>query len=173
MSDEIDHMIERIDRGEDFKVNSALAFAIVGRRLQMSNGELSKVRVAMGEIKRIADAIMRRDPKYLRPGLEDTDMNGAWGGVRYYAESALPAADAGNIDGQSSGPWDWLRGKLSAEDFQRLSYQVGCVAIRNRAEGRDEVKPEDRVYDKPCYCRENKGQEGGHIHASQPASEAP
>lgn len=27
----------------------------------------------------------------------------------------------------------------------------------------------ERVYDKPCFCRENKGSEPGHVHASAPA----
>ena len=26
----------------------------------------------------------------------------------------------------------------------------------------------ERVYDKPCFCRENKGSEPGHIHSPQP-----
>ena len=39
-----------------------------------------------------------------------------------------------------------------------------CIAV--------EVSTE-RVFDKPCFCREQKGSEPGHIHASQPAQQGP
>ena len=40
---------------------------------------------------------------------------------------------------RTEGPWNWLRSKLSVEDFQRLSYQHGCVVIRVRKEARREA----------------------------------